>query len=116
MIDFTGKDYKNLHLSIHEDKVRIVVSLNITKEMRRHLHPKCVGFKNKRNTYFLSRTLELNGINEQKILSTANFLIDLAMENCREAKKCVLSDEIAAIRHQPPRITSNDNSYEHLKI
>lgn len=104
MIQFTNDDYKNFHVNIHNDTVTVVISLNVTEAMRPHLSPNLVHKSKKMLTYVLSSSTPISCVNEQKILSMANTLINKAMITLREAKQKVLEDQIKAVRKQSPRI------------
>ena len=108
MIQFTNQDYPNFHLDIHNDQLTVIVSLNITADMKPHLSPNLVFKSKKHLVYVLSSSIELSNVNEQKILSIANTLINKSMIHCREAKQKVLSEQILKIKKQSPRLLSNN--------
>ena len=108
MIQFTNNDYPNFHISVHNEDFIILVSLNITTDMKPFLSPNLVVKSKKHTVYLLQTKLPINGSNEQIILSKANKLINTAMINCREAKQKVLEAQISKIKKQSPRLTSNN--------
>jgi len=107
MIKFTNRDYPNFHVTIQDDNVLIAVTLNITPEMKSFLPIANVVKAHKRLVYICRATGKLNQMNEQKILSVANNLINQAMICCRQAKQKCIEKEIKQIEKQSPRIVSN---------
>ena len=108
MIQFTNSDYPNFHIDIHNDQLTVTVTLNISVDMKPHLSPNLVVKAKKHLVFMLKSTTPLSNLNEQKILSIANTLINKAMISCREAKQKVLSSQIEKIKKQSPRLTSNN--------
>jgi hypothetical protein len=107
MIQFTNREYPNFHISIREESIEIVVSLNISEDMRDYLPAANVTKSKKRLVFFLKESIRLDGCNEQRVLHIANNMINVAMVRCREAKKKLIDSQIRAIAHQTPRILSN---------
>ena len=108
MIQFTNQDYPNFHINIHNDDLIVVVTINITADMKPFISPNLIFKANKRLTHVLKTVVPLVNMNEQRILSIANNLINKAMINCREAKQKVIDQQIERIKYQSPRILSNN--------
>lgn len=104
MIRFTNADYKNFHVNMVEDQIVIVVSLNVTPDMKEFLSVNNVYKANKHLTYVLKTSAPIAQMNESRILSMANVLINRAMIHCREAKQKVILKQIERIKLQSPRI------------
>ena len=107
MIQFTNRDYPNFHLTIREDNVIVTVSLNISPEMKQFLPKENVVKSSKHLVCIINEIHPIVKMNEQKILSTANKLINSLMISCRQAKQKAIDLQIAAIKKQSPRILSN---------
>jgi len=107
MIQFTNHDYKNFHINIVNDQLTVIVTLNVTTDMVDFLSKNNVFKANKRLTYVLRSTAPLVQMNESRILSMANTLINKAMIHCREAKQKVIERQIERIKVQSPRLLSN---------
>lgn len=107
MIQFTNRDYPNFHIDIMGDNIIVLVSLNITADMKPFISPNLVFKSNKHLTLVLRTVVPLVQMNEARILSIANTLINKAMIICREAKQAVLAKEIEKVKSQTPRLVFN---------
>jgi len=109
MIKLTNQDYPNFHVNIIDERLEVVVSLNVTQDMVPYLSPNNVWKTTKYTVYVLKTDGPILCMNEAKIMTLANILINRAMIHCREAKERVLEKQRAAIQVQSPRFTSSNN-------
>ena len=107
MLQFTNHDYKNFHVNLRDDQLEVVITLTVTKDMVEFLSPNNVCKSPKRINYVLRTMVPISQMNESRVLSIANKLINSAMIHCREAKQKVLDRQIERIKIQSPRLTSN---------
>ena len=89
---FTHDFLPNLHLEIHPNGVTAWVSLNIEPKMKKYLSGNNIFKGDKMWIYALRK--EVENLNFKNLEAVYNELMTRAMINCREAKKCVLDEEI----------------------
>lgn len=106
MIKFTCKEHPNFHVKFDDDKLHITVTLNVSPDMTKFLKKEQLVKMPKYWVYFQKAVVELSKMNESRILSIANKLLDKCMIDCRVAKQQVLQFEIMNIPTHVPRIQS----------
>jgi hypothetical protein len=112
MLEFTNNDYKNFHITFQGDQLKITTTLNIKESMKQFLPSNRVQKSKERLVYFISSSMNFSSdVSEALILRIANMLINQAMIDCREAKKKVLSLEIANIS-----INSQHNDLSSMRV
>lgn len=108
MIKLTNRDYPNFHININGDQLEVIITLNVKPDMLPFLCPQHICKPKKHWVYVLRSHAPLIQMNEARVLSIANILINRAMIHCREAKQCALGKQMENIRTQTPRIISQN--------